>query len=271
MNTLKRIILKYINYILKFMNYELKKISHESSRTSKMALLENLKKLNVSVNTIIDVGAASGTDELYVAYPSKKHILIEPLIEFEKSLQNIAQNYNDMSVHIVGAADQTGEMTFQVLEGLYGSSFLHNTHENSKEVARTIPVTTLDVLCEQEKASAPYLIKLDTQGSELTVLDGASKILKDTEVIIIETSLFQGYENAPIVYDTFTYMEKHDFVLYDIIDLIYRPLDGALSAIDLVFVSRNSRLMADHRFGTPEQMEKLNNKIFHNIPKDVTV
>ena len=36
----------------------------------------------------------------------------------------------------------------------------------------------------------PYLLKIDVQGAELDVLEGAQNLLKDTEAVVLEVSMF---------------------------------------------------------------------------------
>ena len=43
--------------------------------------VEYLMSQDVSVNTVLDVGAAKNTWALQEAFPDKKHILFEPMVE----------------------------------------------------------------------------------------------------------------------------------------------------------------------------------------------
>ena len=52
------------------------------------------------------------------------------------------------------------------------------------------------------------LIKIDTQGSELDILEGAQNTIKNTKGIILEVSLINYNENAPLIKDVLKYMGK---------------------------------------------------------------
>ena len=49
-------------------------------------------------------------------------------------------------------------------------------------------------------------------------------------------------KGAPLLSDIVAYMVDAGFVPYDIFNLCYRPLDGALAQIDVSFVRKDSAL-----------------------------
>jgi hypothetical protein len=51
-------------------------------------------------------------------------------------------------------------------------------------------------------------------------------------------------------------MRSRGFVVYDLLESLYRPLDGALSQVNAVFVRRESVLRRHHYFATREQREE---------------
>ena len=46
-----------------------------------------LNKLADHFHSVIDIGVANGTPELYEAFPNKKVVLIEPLVEYKTTLE----------------------------------------------------------------------------------------------------------------------------------------------------------------------------------------
>ena len=82
-------------------------------------------------------------------------------------------------------------------------------------------------------------MKIDTQGSELSVLRGASKVLEETPVsaIRLELILDDVYQipknNVP---EIFSLLYSLDYVLYDVSN-IYKDYDRARTLwMDLIFV-----------------------------------
>jgi hypothetical protein len=157
---------------------------------------------------------------------------------------------------IAVAGDRPGETVINVHEDLTCSSILKEVEGSSVDGSpRIVKVITLDQICREKNTEGPYLIKVDVQGSELNVLDGAEYILQETEVIILEVSLFKTMSTNPEIYDVLEYMKKKGFVTYDIFDFRYRPLDGALSQIDIIFVKENGLFRQSHAFASPKQRE----------------
>lgn len=101
------------------------------------------------------------------------------------------------------------------------------------------------------------MIKVDVQGAELDVLEGAQQALSEAEVIVLEVSLFEFMKGAPQFFDVVSYMKKHGFVAYDIIHGWNRPLDNALGQVDIFFVKENGMFRKDHSYSTTEQMRVL--------------
>jgi hypothetical protein len=98
---------------------------------------------------------------------------------------------------------------------------------------------------------------LDVQGAELQVLAGAQRTLRETEVVILETTLFGIIIGGAQMWDVVVKLKEYGFVAYDIFGFLYRPLDNALAQTDMVFVRENGPFRASHAFATPEQRKAL--------------
>lgn len=62
-----------------------------------------------------------------------------------------------------------------------------------------LPITTIDTLCEKEGFPGVDFFSCDAQGSELAILDGASKNLKNSIVALVcETDFSEIYEGQPL-------------------------------------------------------------------------
>ncbi|WP_341738060.1 FkbM family methyltransferase [Microcoleus sp. CAWBG640] len=232
-------------------------VPRKGMRTSMYGMLDQLIELGFQPETVIDVGVAYGTFELYEKFPTTNFLLVEPLIEYEKNLKAICQKYH--AEYIMAAAGaQAGNITINVHPQLYGSSTLNESEGSLADgIPREIPLVVLDDVCRGKNLKAPYLLKIDVQGAELNVLDGCRQMLEDTEVIILEVSLFQFFVGGPQLYDVVSYMKERGFVTYDIFGGYIRPLDGALAQVDMVFVKENGLFRKSHFFATPQQRKQL--------------
>ena len=216
--------------------------------TTMAEALDHISDLGFRPRTVIDVGVAYGTFELYERFPKSKHLLIEPLREYERVLQRICGMYDGDYVLAV-ARDKPGIAVLNVHHVLAGSSVFKETDGSQIDgTPRKVPAITVDSLCREKNLRGPYLIKADVQGAELKVLDGVKETFKDTEVIILEVSLFQFYEGGPQFFDVVLYMKEHGFVVYDFFGGNNRPLDGALAQVDTVFVKENGKFRKQHAF-----------------------
>jgi len=120
----------------------------------------------------------------------------------------------------------------------------------------TVPIIRIDDIIEEKQLNGSTLIKVDAQGAELEVLNGAKKALLETEVVVLEVSMFEFLKGAPQFFDVVLYMKNQGFVAYDIIKGWNRPLDNALGQIDIIFVKENGRFRQNHSYSTIEQMNR---------------
>ncbi len=88
---------------------------------------------------------------------------------------------------------------------------------------------TLDALAQDHHLASPILIKADVQGAELRVLEGARDILPATALVILEVSFLPFFDGGPEHARVVSFMESRGFVIYDVLGLSRRPLDGALA------------------------------------------
>ena len=226
-------------------------------RNSLGGVLKNAWRCGLRPKTIIDVGVDKGTPELYDTFAGVKYVLVEPLAERARELKTWAARLGDAVVINAAAAEKAGSTTFYVHTELAGSS-LHREADGplTDGVAREVDLVALDDVCREHQTAGPYLVKIDTQGSELRVLDGAQEILKQTELIVLEASLFGFFLGGPQFGELVAYLKDRGFVVYDIFGAHYRPLDGALAQVDLVFVREDGPLRESHRFASVEQREE---------------
>ena len=226
-----------------------------ATRASMVGGLAQLSRLGFKPQTIIDVGVAYQTSELYQAFRDAHILLIEPLVEFEPFLGKICAEYS--AQYILAAAGETpGTVLLNVRADKVGSSILSEVQGSSVDSCpRTVPVITIDEACLERNLRGPFLIKADVQGAELQVLAGAKRTLQETEVIILEVSLFGFWIGGPQFYDVIAYMKECGFVAYDLCGFLYRPFDNALCQVDMIFARENGLLRRSHAFATPEQLE----------------
>lgn len=233
-------------------------------RTSFQGCLQNGIENGLNPQTVIDVGVATGTPELYKAFPDAFHLLIEPLRENLPYLEQWQKELKHCEYRLAVASNQVGETLINVHSDLVGSSLYKETEGASVDGnERTVRAVTLDTVCKNLNLSEPYLIKIDTQGSEIDVLEGATHILPKTQFVILEVSFFEFFQGAPTTWDYFEFMKQRSFVIYDIFDISYRLLDGAMSQVNMAFVQKDSIFRQVHSYASPEQRQAQNERILN--------
>jgi len=212
---------------------------------------------------VIDVGVGFGTHELYTTFPESEKVLVEPLAQFKNSLDDISSKYDHVSVYMYAAGKSPGSIEFNVHDDLLGSSLYDEVEGKAVDGEKIrVEVKTLDQICSDIiAANKTVLLKIDVQGAELDVLEGAASLLEKTEVIIMEVSLHPFFINGPEFTQVIKYMDARGFVAYDVFNNLYRPIDGALAQLDIVFVKQNGFMRQVSGFATSQQRALLNEMI----------
>lgn len=244
-------ITSFIKHLFNKFGFDIRRIAQGAGKT-RVNIGESyslLRELGFQPKTIIDVGVASGTMELNEAFPDSYFLLIEPLKEFESNLIAILKRYHG-SYHLAVAGAETGQVVFNVhSKSLQGSSLYRETMGTGADGYEvTVPMIRIDDIVKEKKLDRPFLIKIDVQGAELDVLEGAKLTMRDAEIIVLEVSLFGFMQNAPQFSDVIVYMKDNGFVAYDIILGWNRPLDNALGQVDIVFTKESGVFRQNHSY-----------------------
>jgi FkbM family methyltransferase len=99
---------------------------------------------------------------------------------------------------------------------------------------RKIPVTTLDALLDKHDFQAPFGLKIDTEGFEYQVIEGATNFLRDTQFVIAEVNVAKVYEGSYSFAEFIEIMAENDFALCDIL-YTKKEGPGEVLFVDAVF------------------------------------
>lgn len=214
-------------------------------------VLERIEGTALRPATVLDVGAAYGdwAAECAAVFPAARYLLIEPLEEFTPFLREREASLSDARHLRLAAARDDGEATIHVHADLVGSSVLDEQDRSLSGIDdRVVRAATIDSIVAETGSAGPFLLKVDAQGAELDVLAGARGTLDDTLAVVLEVSFQAFFVGGPEVGEVVRAMAERGFVLYDVVEPLYRPLDGALAQADAVFVPVLSPLRSDPRF-----------------------
>lgn len=238
---MKRKLMDWTNAFLEPLGVKLYRQGRFSRERLEDGLIHLVKK-NCKPKTCIDVGVAHGTPGLYRTFPQAKHLLVEPLAEYEPKIRKIMKSY-DCHYEKAAAGERQGELVIHVKEKITGSSVFAEQPNIKQGNKRTVPVVRLDQVCKDQKITGPYIVKIDVEGAEMSVVEGSTAIIHEVLAFILEITFVAKLVGAPEAGDIIRFMAGRNFVLYDFFDLRMRE-DQTLFQADALFVPKDSPLRA---------------------------
>lgn len=208
--------------------------------------LESLSNRGFCPRTIVDVGAYEGwwSQAAKRVWPKSEIVMIEPNLAKHQKLVDVAAGLGGKVYPALLGATSDVQVPFNIMGT--GSSIMG---ENSP-IDRTVEMrtlTTFDSLPINLEGGGNFL-KIDVQGYELEVLKGAANSLASFEVILLEVAIIEINEGAPLLHDVTAFMAERGFIATEIPEIHRRPRDLMMSQIDIVFVRKGSKLLADRRY-----------------------
>jgi FkbM family methyltransferase len=204
----------------------------------------SLKRQGISPKTVIDVGANVGQFAIACAniFPDVTVHSFEPE---PKSLSRLKQNVTKLDrvhVHPIALGEKCGEVNFHVNSHSHSSSFLAlgERHRRAFPSAREIDtikvrVSTLDREIESVSLQSPALLKLDVQGYEPQVLEGAVETLKRVDHVLLEVSFRPLYEGEKTFMDIARTMQHRGFEFLRPVAWLDDPQTGETLQMDALF------------------------------------
>lgn len=203
-----------------------------------------LNHVNFYPKHIIDVGANHGTwsREILEFFPKAQITMLEPQHWLKPSVEELLQNKN-VKLFNVGAGDKNATLKFTIVDRDDSCNFRITSEEAQARGFKQVdvPIVTLNSLVKDNQLSIPDLLKIDAEGIDLKVLEGASDFLGITEIILVEAAV-----NNNVFDNTFlkviNYMEQKNYRLFEITDL-NRPFPNqALWLVEIVFILKGGKL-----------------------------
>lgn len=206
--------------------------------------LAKLKTLGLSVQTIVDIGAGSGSWTMMAKelWPECSFVLFEPLGERTSELEKLSASNSNIFIVPYAAGKTGGEIRFYVTDDLDGSGILSDGDNIPGNNIRNLNQTSVEHEIKKLGLKGRYIIKLDTHGYEVPIIEGCAEVLKDVSAFIIECYGFQIAENSLLLWEMCRYMDALGFRLYNIVDVMNRQKDGAFWQCDAFFIRKEHEI-----------------------------
>jgi len=237
---------KIVKKIVKRLGYSIQKIKKiPPSVINRNPYLTNLlivlEQIGFKPIEVVDIGANRGfwTRDFLKVFPDAAVTLIEPNQTLQPYFQDLLDTRPNLQYLPLGVGKMPGVFRFTLNPQDDSSTFLFDENEAQKRGFEQveIPVTTLNVLLREKKINVPDLVKIDAEGLDLEVLEGASDLFGHTEIFMVEAAV-----NNPVFPNTFLkviqFMDGKGYRLFDITDNNRPFKPKMLWLAELVFVKK---------------------------------
>ncbi len=202
---------------------------------------------DLGIRTVVDVGAHAGefASAISAILPKARIYSFEPQEDCHQRLCTRLAAHRLFRGFCVALGDTKDEMRFYRSRFTKSSSLLPMSELHKRAFpwsadneSMNVSVDRLDNYITELDISPAVLLKIDVQGYELAVLRGATKMLKLTTCIIVETSfktLYHGQASFSQVYDM---LGSAGFDYAGAMGQLTTPQDGVIVQADCLFVRR---------------------------------
>ena len=125
-----------------------------------------------------------------------------------------------------------GSGVLNVYESSANNSFLTRDGEEPTD-RESVNCETLDEISKNFGPINSVFLKIDVQGAELAVLEGAKRFLPFCKLVLVEVSLTGSYAGNALIEDVFAALRAEGFVCREIIDILRDRTGGKLGILEM--------------------------------------
>lgn len=200
-------------------------------RMNYQSLLRSLIADGIDISVVFDIGAHKGrwTKE------HKKIIQDAAFYLFEANQEHFDKLNSRGERVFIGVLSYNGlPAKFYKKIGTGDSLYKENTVHYSDENYVLVDTRTLAQVVQENKLPQPDFIKLDVQGAELDILEGAGDLIDECKLILAECPISPYNIGSPEIGDYLNYFKKIGFTPLRITEQ-HRGA-GALLQVDVLFL-----------------------------------
>lgn len=152
-------------------------------------------------------------------------------------------NRMEIPYKIVCLSDKKKEVEFYIEDsnfvGTGASYYLEKTEHYSLRKHIKTQTELLDDVVDNKTFD---LIKIDTQGSEIDVMKGGTKTISNAKYVLLETSLIEYNEGAPLQNEVFDFMSSIGYDKHSLLEVQHRNHNPANEVIQEDWIFKNRSL-----------------------------
>lgn len=193
-------------------------------------------RLLPAIKTVIDVGVDAGTPDLYKYCPDAELLLFEPNAKCADVINDKVLSCRKGRLYPFGLGSENTTLLLNV-DGPR-SPFFERTGLTKPEGKRyetvEVKVRRLDeVLCKEDLAG-PVLLKVDTEGYELKVLEGAVNLFPYIDLIFVEASVLKRFHDSYTFYELMSFLRTNGFDIFQVLTA-NKDKRGLIRFMDILF------------------------------------
>ena len=206
-------------------------------------ILRDLPTHGVDISTVYDIGAHKGDWALSIkkSLPAADLFMFEANVSHEAHLKRTGFWYRSGIL-----SDAVKQVAFFGEGGTGASYYKENTGLYSDIPALTQEAQTLDGVMQEADLPRPDFIKIDTQGSELDILKGATDCLGAAKLVLLECPIYPYNIGAPDMGEIVDFLLGKG--LFPAASIEMHDRFGVLVQVDSVFVEKSILARMDPGF-----------------------
>jgi len=202
------------------------------------SVIRDMKRMHIRPKLIFDVGANAGKYSRLFAntWPDADLYAFEPTHTTFSKLKQNTHVFNNIMCYRMAFGDNKEEGTLHINDKSVQNSFIFNPLGSDR--SEIIEIETIDDFCVQNEIRTIDFLKIDTEGFDLKVLQGAGTLLGNDGIraILIEVGLTKNAKRFVHIEKILLFLHDFNFSLYGLYDHYISPESNLLRRADGLFI-----------------------------------
>jgi len=201
-----------------------------------------------NIKTVFDVGASVGsmTNKFLNAFPNSTIHAFEPYsVSFEKLEKSFKGNIR-VKPNKLALSNEPGELKMYIKKdsGYNSLSDISNKPDkDNNDKSEIVGISTIDLYCKEKGITEIDFLKIDTEGLEIKVLEGAVSLLKAGKIkyIFAECTFDKEYNQNTYFETLYTYLKQYNFKLRALYDQSTFGNTSYISCVNALFLLQEKK------------------------------